>query len=113
MSQHPPRASVSRRFSQLLQAHSRSHQYLLHLPFPWQSSPPPPVSARRHHLFLQTVCPHHVLKNTSSSVLWLSVTMTSLLSFPLSPAASTRSFSSLSTPPSQCRLNHGPNGPLT
>src|SRR6218665_1433324 len=32
------------------------------------------------------------VRKTSSSVLWLSITMTSLLSFPLSPAVSTRSF---------------------
>src|SRR6218665_1704916 len=37
---------------------------------------------------------------SSSSVLWLSVTMTSHLSLPLSPAVSPHSFSPLSTPPS-------------
>src|SRR6218665_1164911 len=64
-SQHPPRAPVPHHFSQLLQAaHSRSHQHLLHAPFPRPSSPPP-LSARQHHLFLQTVtlitCPKHII----------------------------------------------------
>src|SRR6218665_1130140 len=59
-SQHPPRTQIPHYFSQLLQAHPRSHQYLLHPPFPRSSPPPPPLSTCQHHLLLQTSHPHHM-----------------------------------------------------
>src|SRR6218665_3012811 len=66
-SQHPPRAPITHLFSQLqakgsyyVQAHPGSRQYFLHAPFTRPSPPPLPLSTRQHHLFLQTVHPHHV-----------------------------------------------------
>src|SRR6218665_1834107 len=58
--QQPPRAPVSRSFSQLLQVHPCSHQYLLHPRFPRSCTHPSSLPVCQHNLFLPTVSPLHV-----------------------------------------------------